>query len=217
LRRPDIITGGFPCQPVSVAGRRLGTADPRWLWPEYARAIRLLRPRYVVVENVPGILVQGFGDVLRDMALSGYDAEWDNIPAAAFGAPHLRYRVWIVGYARDGRRGRLDRGRPGPESSDGCSDVADADGRQIFRPPIPREKCNPWATESGLGGVVDGIPLGLDESGNPQWKVEPNIPRVAKGIQNRVARVKTLGNAIVPQIAEWLAERIKEYDRKTRL
>jgi len=96
---PDIISGGFPCQPVSVAGKRRGQDDERWLWPEFARCLRILRPRYVVVENVPGLLALGFGDVLGDLAALGYDAEWDSIPAAAFGAPHLRYRVWIVAYA----------------------------------------------------------------------------------------------------------------------
>src|SRR5437588_4892053 len=94
----DLVCGGFPCQPVSLAGRRLGTTDDRWLWPEFARCVRTVRPRYVLVENVPGLLVRGMGDVLGDLAACGYDAEWDCLPAAAVGAPHLRYRVFIVAY-----------------------------------------------------------------------------------------------------------------------
>src|SRR3990172_267325 len=102
----DLICGGFPCQPFSVAGKRKGTADKRWLWPEFHRIIRLLRPEYILLENVPGILASwgGMGEILRDLAQSGYDAEWDCIPAAAFGAPHLRYRVFIVAYAASIRR-----------------------------------------------------------------------------------------------------------------
>jgi DNA (cytosine-5)-methyltransferase 1 len=102
----DLIAGGFPCQPFSNAGKRLGKDDVRWLWPEFARAVGELRPRYVLVENVPGLLAGhgGMGAVLGDLAALGYDAEWDSIPASAVGAPHLRYRVWIVAYARNGGR-----------------------------------------------------------------------------------------------------------------
>lgn len=93
-----VLAGGFPCQPVSLNGRRRGTDDERWLWPEFARAIRDLRPRYVLVENVPG-LYRRLGVILADLATLGLDAEWHCIPAAAFGAPHRRDRVWIVAHA----------------------------------------------------------------------------------------------------------------------
>jgi DNA-cytosine methyltransferase len=108
LEPVDLIAGGFPCQPFSNAGKRLGKEDDRWLWPEFARVIGELRPRYVLVENVPGLLAGhgGMGAVLGDLASLGYDAEWDSVPAAAVGAPHLRYRVWIVAYARGLGRGR---------------------------------------------------------------------------------------------------------------
>src|SRR5689334_3925575 len=86
LERVDLICGGFPCQPVSAAGTRLAEADERWLWPEYARVVGSLRPGLVLVENVPGLLVRGAGDVLGDLATLGYDAEWESIPAAALGA-----------------------------------------------------------------------------------------------------------------------------------
>ncbi len=86
----DVLCGGFPCQPSSAAGKRLGTADDRWLWPEFARAIGAIRPRYVVAENVPGLLsVNGgraFAEVLRDMAALGYDADWDSLSARRYGA-----------------------------------------------------------------------------------------------------------------------------------
>ena len=98
IQRPNLIAGGFPCQPVSVAGRQLAHEDERWLWPEFLGCIRFLRPELVLVENVPGLLVRGGLDVLRDLTACGYDVEWDTLPASAFGAPHLRYRVFLVGY-----------------------------------------------------------------------------------------------------------------------
>ena len=96
-----VICGGFPCQPVSLAGRRRGASDERWLWPEFARLIRLLRPRYALMENVPGHLSMGFGRVCGDLAEIGYDAEWDCVPAAAVHAPHRRDRVFIVAESAD--------------------------------------------------------------------------------------------------------------------
>lgn len=152
--RPDILAGGFPCQPISRAGRRLAFADERWLWPEFERCIRVLRPRYVVVENVPDLLYRARGferapvcDVLGGLAESGYDAEWDCIPAAAVGAPHLRDRVWIVAWRASGgvpdpeqlgvweqrERERQQSGEPRPSEpgADGAAGaVADAEREQ---------------------------------------------------------------------------------------
>ena len=93
---PSTSSPGVPCQPVSATGRRLAQADPRWLWPAFARCVRRLRPRLVLVENVPGLLVQGMGDVLGDLAELGYGAEWTCLSAADVGAPHLRRRVFVV-------------------------------------------------------------------------------------------------------------------------
>lgn len=98
--RVDWLVGGFPCQPASQAGKGLGTADERWLWPHFARIIDALRPDVVIAENVRGLLREGRGmsDVLADLARIGYSCQWDLIPAFASGAPHLRHRVWIVAY-----------------------------------------------------------------------------------------------------------------------
>src|SRR3990167_9586052 len=90
--RVDLICGGFPCQPVSHDGHQLVEADERWLWPDFARCIRALRPRFILLENVTGLLARGFGQVLSDLARIGYDAEWESLPASAFGAPHRRER-----------------------------------------------------------------------------------------------------------------------------
>ncbi len=98
--RVDLLCGGFPCQDLSFAGKRAGIDGARsGLWSEYVRAIVQLRPRYVLVENVPGLLTNAYmGRVLGDLAACGYDAEWDCLPASAIGAPHRRDRVWIVAY-----------------------------------------------------------------------------------------------------------------------
>src|SRR5690348_6621312 len=106
----DVICGGFPCQDVSHAGKRAGLEGARsGLWSEYARLIGELRPRFIVVENVAGLLSLGMGDVLGDLAALGYDTTWDCIPASAVGAPHRRDRVWIVAYARQQGHGSDDR------------------------------------------------------------------------------------------------------------
>lgn len=96
----DVITGGFPCQGYSVAGKQLGEHDERNLWSDTIRIIREVRPRWVLLENVPNLLTFGyFGTILSDLSESGYDARWKVISAAEVGAPHLRNRVWIVANA----------------------------------------------------------------------------------------------------------------------
>lgn len=111
LESVELICGGFPCQPVSVAGKRQASADERDMWPEFARIIDELRPRWVVAENVRGILSaengRYFGGILRDLAGFGYDAEWQVLSAREFGAPHQRDRVYFVAYPHkvDGKAG----------------------------------------------------------------------------------------------------------------
>ncbi len=95
--------GGIPCQPWSLAGRGAGAADARDLWPHFIRLVRDIRPRLVLLENVPGLKAashfdEGLGRVLADLAASGYAAEWDCIPASAAGARHERDRLWLVAY-----------------------------------------------------------------------------------------------------------------------
>ena len=92
----DLVTAGFPCQPFSVAGKRKGTEDERWLWPEIVRILRDVGPRLVFLENVPGILRQGLGEVLGTLAEFGFAAEWDFLPAADVGALHFRRRWWVL-------------------------------------------------------------------------------------------------------------------------
>jgi len=217
LEKVDIICGGFPCQPVSVAGKRKGQDDERWLWPEFGRLICELRPRYVLVENVPGLLVRGMGDVLGDLSEFGYDAEWGIVSAASVGAPHLRKRIFIVAHARELRC--ESRGAEQPlqgtrlDGQTRTSDLAHANG--------PRSK----ARRSDAMGTRDRSRRdeGLSEDSGGKageegkhWAVEPDVGRVAHGVPSRVDRLKGLGNAIVPQVAEWIGRRVQQMEIKTK-
>lgn len=177
----DLICGGYPCQPFSLAGGRRGDADPRHLWPAFASALRHLRPRWALLENVPGHLAMGFGRVLGDLAEIGYDTEWTCVSAAAAGAPHLRVRVFVVAY---------------PVSSP--VRVQPAGDPRVLHP-------------AELGH--DGIARAVADAGGGWWTTEPSVGRVADGVPNRVDRARALGNAVVPQVAQWVGQRIMEADR----
>jgi len=214
----DVLCGGFPCQDLSVAGKGAGLTGARsGLWSEYARLIGELRPRYVVVENVSALLARGFGTVLGDLAALGYDAEWDCIPASAVGAPHRRDRVWLVAYPDDAGRG--ERWRPvavPPQlaaAERGGEDVADAD-RAGFQLVSEGEAGSGFG---GAGRAADSTARGSDLPGWPAsewWAVEPDVGRVAHGIPARVDRLRSLGNALVPQIAEWIGNRIMTLEER---
>ena len=190
----DLIAGGFPCQPFSVAGRRKGTNDERWLWPEFARAIGALRPAFVLVENVPGLLAGGgMGGVLGGLAELGYDAEWDSIPAAAVGAPHLRYRVWIVAYRAELGRAVADADlwrpfdsvRSGRDAArDGGEDVADAPvSADLGRVAQPSLRPLSAGDVRGDGAVADTY--GTGSQGRPVQPERPDQrPAGASGVGN---------------------------------
>jgi len=159
LEPVDLICGGFPCPPVSVAGKRKGTADERWIWPEFARIVRMVRPRYVLVENVPGLLSANHGgamaEVLGDLANLGYDAEWFVLRASDFGASHRRARVFIVAYnqcpRREASRERCDL-NPEREPKAGRGTVADSGDGQLQEPgtrPQGRDGAGPAGTILG--------------------------------------------------------------------
>jgi DNA (cytosine-5)-methyltransferase 1 len=109
----DILTAGYPCQPLSLAGRRAGTADERWIWTDVLRAVRMVRPRLVLLENVAGHLSLGFGRVVADLASIGYVGSWACVRASDVGAPHRRNRVFLLARPADSEGIRL--GDTGPE------------------------------------------------------------------------------------------------------
>jgi len=206
LHTADLISGGFPCQPFSVAGKQKGKRDDRYLWPEMLRVIRELAPRWVVAENVPGILRIAGDTVCQDLEREGYDVGIFNFEAAAAGAPHRRARIFFVANANQPRLQRRIGGGMQECTSElpartGDSYVSDADS-EFGKPSLERVRYGQLANgcgrdiESRLGGVVNGISFRVDDALG--WMAEPEIPRVATGITNRVDRLKCLGNAVVP-------------------
>ena len=179
----DLLARGFPCQPVSEVGSRRGHDDPRWLWPEFARLIRELRPRFVLLENVANLLNFGeFGEILSDLSTSGFDAEWSLVSACSLGASHSRERLFLVAYADRRRQEAGGAGR-------------DGDGYALAG----------WAPNTQH---LHSAPVFGSRTGRPSWATEPAVGRVADGVPHRVDRLGGLGNAVVPQVVEWIGRRI---------
>jgi DNA (cytosine-5)-methyltransferase 1 len=254
--RPDVICGGYPCQPFSTAGKRQGTDDPRHLWPWVREAISELRPRYAILENVRGHITLGLSTVLGQLAAIGYDAEWQIVSANSVGAPHRRERVIIVAYP-NGRRLEECQSESEPTtgsslSSEQCTDsigqlantssvrrvfgqsqvftadrwryalnligsgsadVADTDdsrsgtsGRRVVSSENSMEKTlKEWRSRSfyGISGFSADVADTDGIGGSWQWwQIEPDVGRVAHGVPSRVDRLRGLGNAVVPQVAE---------------
>ena len=168
----DLVCGGFPCQDISLAGKGAGlTGERSSLWFEYAKAIEVLKPRYVIIENVAALRSRGLDQVLGALAALGYDAEWHCIPASAVGAPHRRDRVWIVAYPNSGRREQLR----GQEPSE-----------QHTKRTIPRAQCfcsdsirgTAWVIEPGVDRVAHGIPHRVDRLRGLGNAVVPQVVEV---------------------------------------
>lgn len=196
----DVISGGFPCQPFSVAGKQRGKEDERFLWPEMLRVIRQIRPNCVVGENVPGILKIAARQVVEDLEREGYNAIVFNFEAAAVGAWHRRSRFFFVGIAE----GRL--------TSDAESERSE--GQPSARTAEQDEK--PWEMQPdavySIGTAIHNTVCGRfdrdarrRESPEPAdgrlWAAEPGVGRVVDGLPCRVERIRALGNAVVPQQA----------------
>ena len=227
LESVDLICGGFPCQPVSVAGRRGGTSDERWLWGEFARIIRQVKPRWVVAENVTGLLSansgRAFAEVLRDLAESGYDAVWDVFPAGGpggVGAPHRRERIFIIAKLADtdsiSRRRSSKQRRITKRKFQQSKQKGSKMGSQVERCGKLCGKENVADTDSTQrkrnSSTVRISEKHTDISSSSWWKSEPDVGRVAHGVPNRVDRLKALGNAVVPQVAKQIGEMIMEIE-----
>ena len=217
-----IVSGGFPCQPHSCAGKRKGFEDERDLWTECRRMLCELRPKITLFENVPGIFTtnrgQFFNRVLSDIHQSGYDAEWQVISAADVGSPHIRKRVWIVAYPRcehGDRKSQLPENEKANRAeattelkrSAKCNEyeiIADTVKDLLCRLPGRKKKNN---TEFGKYNEYR-----CGKQWNENWiEVAARFCRVDDGIPARLDRLKGLGNAIVPQIAMKLWQQIGEY------
>ncbi len=229
----DVITAGFPCQPFSVAGQRKAGGDERNMWPHTLRIIQEVKPEFVFLENVPGLLSGShgyFGQVLGELAESGYDARWKCISAAEVGAPHRRDRLWVVAHASGGCSGgqgkSYEDARLGlARSSEGFSgkhpdaNLADADPIRCHGEGQSTQgaEAGEYARrESASRGedVADPSSTGLaqregetGERSQPAvargdwWAVEPPLGRVVDGLPDRVGQLKALGNGQVPLVA----------------
>lgn len=222
----DILTGGFPCQPWSMAGRRRGAADDRDLWPEMRRIAAACRPRWIVAENVPGIVRPklGLARVLADLGTLGYSCVTLGVPAAGVGAPHLRERVWIVAHAegerRQGGSPAGQRERPPAERlrtagpGELCL-VADGLGAGLEgRAGRAVDGERAAAERGGEGGAWAGAVRLVCADGKAR-RVEPGVRLLAHGLSGRVAALRLLGNAIVPQVAERLGRAILAADAES--
>lgn len=171
VTRVDIVTGGYPCQPFSVAGKRKGTSDARHLWPYIARALRVLRPRFAFFENVANHLRLGFDTVLADLAALGFDAEWVTVRASGVGAAHARRRLFVLAVANSPdlgheRSGEAWRRRPGPTYSRVSAPDSDGTGKPTqprnVDSPCPREhaavnlRCSSSAAADAQGSGSQG-------------------------------------------------------------
>ena len=159
LRTVDVISGGFPCQPFSVAGKHGGKDDDRYFWPEMLRVIRELRPTWVIGENVPGIVNMALDQVLSDLEDEGYSAQPFIIPACGVDAPHKRERVCIVAYAVN-RSGPVCRNweLPDSDADEGKGD----DLRGGTQEPVTGKR---WDDESATSGMADGVHEGVHRAG----------------------------------------------------
>ena len=238
----ELVCGGFPCQPYSVAGQQRGAEDDRALWPEMLRVIREVQPTWVIGENVTGIIAMELDTVLSDLESEGYACQTFVIPACAVDAQHRRDRVWVVAYAdsnsesndsineeqrswelvadsiseprgsgavyresSDERRGARQAGGESIQSKDRQSqsnnfttsgeNVADTESLRIER-------------RQELRGSFKQPQRCFDDSKPEVWSAEPDVGRVADGVPNRTHRLKSLGNAVVPQVVEQIGKAI---------
>ena len=213
-----LICGGFPCQGFSIAGKRKGEADDRYLWPEFFRLIQEIRPDWVIGENVAGIINLGLDTVLADLEGKNYSVQTFVIPACALNAPHRRDRVWIVAHTNQNSEPTINEKR--------LSD-ADPNARRCEQDKKISARGNTvingsdnvaYPESSGLEGWQV---RGVGDQTQPQfgagcwsvtshWRSEPDVGRVAHGVPRRMDRLRQLGNAVVPQIPEMIGKAIME-------
>ena len=179
----QVVSGGFPCQDISIAGKGDGLDGERsGMWREMARVVSEVRPQFVFVENSPMLVTRGLERVLGDLTEMGYDCKWTVMGAADVGAPHQRDRIWIVANSRHGwgRESETTIGGQDTQSEWECN--PNKVGRSSKKPAPMAEQCQEWTTAD-------------------YWLFEPNVGRVVDGVADRIHRVKALGNGQVPLCA----------------
>ena len=218
----DLISGGFPCQDISVAGNQKGfSGEKSSLWYEMARIVGELRPRFIVLENVAAITSPNMrrihGRVLSDVSALGYHGEWHRVSAAQVGAPHLRNRWFFIGWRSMANAESAGREIPTAfpvvvptkitRSTGDGQPMANAESARRERPETRAEFVEPKRSRATSR---------REQIGGPNhWHVEPPVGRVVNGISKRLSRrnrhaLRALGNAVVPQCAELVGRRVQE-------
>lgn len=234
----DIISGGFPCQPFSAAGKRKGSADDRAIWFEMFRVVSEIRPRWVVAENVSGLLTieQGmaFERVCTDLESEGYTVQSFIIPACAVGAPHRRNRVWIVAHqnTNSSTDGGIEAQRRQKQyrhagATDEIQTSPNTNNRRQTEQEQQTARCEQYncTSPNTVGGKLQesrrrqllNTKHNIQHNLQPFWRrswleVATELCRVDDGLPGRLDRLKHLGNAIVPQVAEVIFSAINEYE-----
>ena len=204
----DLMCGGFPCQPFSLAGKRLSEKDSRHLWPEYARIIEEVRPKIVVAENVLGLRTSGLRVVLADLASLGFDVEWACLAASDLGAPHVRKRIFIVAThpervlvrEQQGWLGRAcESARQTVARHDPQQDASDSNGVRRLEPALSLATQRGWAEHCGW--PLDSS--SLVDDGRTRRLVRGNVGRMRKALGNAVVIpcVELIGRAILQAVA----------------
>jgi DNA (cytosine-5)-methyltransferase 1 len=229
----DIITGGFPCQPFSSAGLKQGQKDDRYLWPAMLSVIEQERPAWVVGENVFGIIKMALDQVLSDLEAIGYATRAFVVPACAVDAQHRRDRVWIVGHSNSKsqpngaihEKASIMRHVDDTHGSGWGQKCKEMAGKQAKLSKFASVKSNSLADSSSiqrqrmrqksvLGEQDIQRQFGRTSEDQPnRWPIEPPVGRVANGIPNRLAKLRGLGNAIVPQVAHQIFQFIEQHER----
>ena len=222
LEKVDIITGGFPCQPFSVAGKQQGSSDSRHLWPSMLRLIQECKPRWIVGENVPGIINMGLEDICTELEIEGYEVWPIVFPSHALGAWHKRDRVWIIGHTKhDGlftskeSRSIKKGSRSSKTKSFETSESKGPTGKYASMANTNKQNVQGCFSESESNWEQTGtIPLSF-----PRWKwkellSESPLCRSDDGIADRVHRTKMLGNGQVPACTYVIGKMIMEIEGK---
>ena len=198
----DVISGGFPCQDISAAGKGAGINGERsGLWAEMARIIGEVRPRFVLVENSPMLVGRGLTRVISDLAKMGYDAQWARLSASNFGAPHIRDRIWIVAkwnqlfpHSNLHWSGRWQQQQEGIKESSYA--IPNPTSIGLSRSRESWFSCDPAENPEGQANRT------FYERVGHIWGIESQLGRVANGVAHRVDRLKAVGNGQVPVVAK---------------
>lgn len=205
IPRVDLVCGGFPCQPFSVAGKRRAADDDRYLWPEVVRCLAVLRPTWFLGENVYGLLHLGIEQMYADLEALGYQVAILGIPACAVGSPQIRHRVWIIAHLASQQVGS-----PGQSREHGCVAVLPAANAESVR----RQQRDTDARGNSKREIAKK--KRTRSPNDYRWPSPPGFCRMDVRVPDWSHRIKAIGNSIVPQIAEALGRMIVAIETRAR-